>query len=177
MCGRSRVSWPRARRVCAPRPALTERTSPPQAVRKQGRGGLHGLPAAAVPVHQRHDARRVGAGRPGQGRHGPRGAGGAGDSQPDAMRGWSARSGFGFRSQRAAPAAGARAARLALPALTTCARGLGPGRAGGRSAPSGELRVSRRGRLGPPALCGSLLPSRPPTGRCSPWPPSSRFLF
>lgn len=55
---------------------------------------------------------------------GPQAAGGAGagagDSQPDAMRGWSARSGFGFRSQRAPPA-GARAARLALPALTTYA--------------------------------------------------------
>lgn len=55
---------------------------------------------------------------------GPQAAGGAGagagDSQPDAMWGWSARSGFGFCSQRAPPA-GARAARLALPALTTCA--------------------------------------------------------
>lgn len=115
---------------------------------------------------------------------GPQAAGGAGagagDSQPDAMRGWSARSGFGFCSQRAPPA-GARAARLALPALTTCADHLcsraGPRQGSGwvhalRGAPceqAGEAGATGTVRF--PASFEGAASSRPPTGRCSPWPP------
>ena len=42
--------------------------APLQTVRRQRRGGLHGVPAAAVPIHQRHDEQRVGPDRQGEGR-------------------------------------------------------------------------------------------------------------
>lgn len=41
---------------------------PLQTIREQGRGRLHGILAAAVPVHQRHDDQRVGPDGPGEGR-------------------------------------------------------------------------------------------------------------
>lgn len=46
----------------------TDLCVPLQAVRKQRRGRFRGVLGAAVPVHQRHDERRVRPDRPGEGR-------------------------------------------------------------------------------------------------------------